>query len=70
MKFFQGTATSPETIASCFFRSMGRTIVHDQGYFSFFTRMLLKVLDSNLLAIIIARSAKNQADYKKSKKKR
>ena len=38
------TATSPERIASCFFRSLGRTIVHDQGYFPIALKFVLKVL--------------------------
>lgn len=70
MKFFQKTATSPLRIASCFFRSIGRTVVHDQGYFCIFQRLLLKVLDVNLLTIIMARTAGGSADFTKCKRKR
>jgi short-subunit dehydrogenase len=70
MKMFQRTATAPTTIASCFFISMGKSLVHDQGYFSLCSRLLLKVLDSVLLANIIGYATSSQADYKKSKKKR
>jgi len=70
MKFFQRTATAPTTIASCFFRSVGRTVVHDQGYFSFALKALLKLLDYNLLALITSRSAGTMADYRKAKRDR
>jgi len=70
MKMFQKTATAPTTIARCFFVSMGRSVVHDQGYFCLFSRLMLKVMDSVLLANIIALATSKQADYVKSKKKR
>jgi len=41
--FFRRTATSPETIAGVAFASLGRSVVRDQGYFSFTLRFLLKV---------------------------
>jgi len=70
MKMFQKTATAPTTIASCFFISMGRSLVHDQGYFCLFSRLLMKVMDWVLFANIIGFFTSGQADYKKSKKKR
>jgi short-subunit dehydrogenase len=70
MNFFQKTATSPQTIAKCFFRSVGRTVVHEQGYFPFALRMLLKILDVNFLSIIIQHTAHTQADFQRVKKKR
>lgn len=70
MKMFQKTATTPDTIASCFFISLGKSLIHEQGYFSLLTRLLLKVLDVCLLANIIGVFTSGQADYKKSKKKR
>lgn len=68
MKFFQRTATSPQVIASCFFRSIGRTVVHDQGYFSICARSILKILDFNFLAALFPFVIHTSADYHKSKR--
>ena len=65
MKFFQKTATSPEAIASCFFKSVGRTVVCDQGYFSLALKGLLKVIDYNTIALLITRTSTMSADYVK-----
>lgn len=70
MKMFQKTATTPDSIARCFFVSVGKSMIHEQGYFCLFTRLILKVLDVCLLANIIGFFTAGQADYKKSKKKR
>jgi len=65
MKLFQRTATSPESIASCFFKSAGRSVVCDQGYFSIALKMMLKVIDYNLIAILITRTSTMSGDYVK-----
>jgi short-subunit dehydrogenase len=65
MKFFQRTATSPESIASCFFKSAGRSVVCDQGYFSIALRMLLKLIDYNFIALLITRTSTMSGDYVK-----
>jgi short-subunit dehydrogenase len=70
VKFFQKTATSPMVIANCFFKSVGKIVVHDQGYYSVCVRMLLKVLDVNALGWIIWKMAGTQADFKNAKRKR
>jgi len=70
MKMFQRTATAPTAIANCFFVSMGKSLVHDQGYFCLCSRLLLKVIDGVFLSNIIGYATSTQADYKKSKKKR
>lgn len=70
MEFFQRTATTPDKIASCFFKSIGRTIVHDQGYYALMQKIILKLMDYNALSWIIAGSTHTQADFIKSKAKR
>lgn len=65
MNFFKKTATTPEIIASCFFKSVGRTVVCDQGYFSISLKMVLKLIDYNLLAILITRTSTMSKDYAK-----
>jgi len=65
MKLFQKTATSPESIASCFFKSIGRTIVCDQGYFSISLKMMLKLIDYNSIALLITRTSTMSGDYNK-----
>jgi len=70
VKFFQKTATTPDSIASCFFRGVGRTVIYDQGYFPVVVRLLLKILDSTLFTDITNWTAKWVGDLKKSKKQR
>jgi short-subunit dehydrogenase len=65
MKLFQRTATSPETIAACFFKSAGRTVVCDQGYFSIALRLMLKVIDYNAISFLITRTSTMSGDYVK-----
>jgi len=70
MKFFQRTATSPEHVASCFLKSIGRTLVCEQGYFAFTLKMILKLIDVNLIAAIIQRTSTMNGDYAKLIKQR
>jgi short-subunit dehydrogenase len=70
MALFQKTATTPESIAACFLRSMGRMVVHDQGYYPVVFKILTKVLDYNLLADLTAKFASTNGDYKKVKQAR
>jgi short-subunit dehydrogenase len=65
MKFFMKTATSPEVIATCFFKSVGKTVVCDQGYFSLVLKMLLKVIDYNFISILLTRTSTMSGDYVK-----
>ena len=62
--------SSPTNIAACFFRSVGRTVVHEQGYYSLCLKMLLKVIDYNLLSDIICRTTNMAGDFKKTKRDR
>ncbi len=43
LEMFRKTGTSPSCIANAMLRSIGRTSVCDQGYYSFSVRILLKV---------------------------
>jgi hypothetical protein len=63
--FLEKTGTTPEKIASKMFSSIGRVVVRDQGYYSFSLRMLLKVVDVNLLTLIFSHAVHLNGDYKK-----
>jgi len=64
--FFRKTATAPTTIADVLFSSVGRwVVVREQGYFSVCLRLLLKLVDINFLAAIIALTSHTASEYKK-----
>jgi short-subunit dehydrogenase len=67
MTFFQKHSYSPKDIADCFFRSVGRQSVHEQGYFSLAMKLLLKLLEVNLLSTIMMYTSHFSADFKKVK---
>ena len=48
LEMFRKTGTTPATIADAMLRSIGRTSVCDQGYYSFSVRVLLKVRELSL----------------------
>lgn len=68
MSAFQKTACSPETVASTFFQSIGRTVVRDQGYYPICIKMLLKIIDYNVLSLLFSRTAHTSGDFLKSRK--
>jgi short-subunit dehydrogenase len=65
--FFKNTASGPENIANALFSAVGRSVVRDHGYFPVVVRLLLKILDLNLLADIICLFAESTGDFKKMK---
>ena len=67
VEFFKSTATGPETIVNALFGAIGRTVVRDQGYYPAVVKLLLKIVDVNLLADITAMTASNLDDYKNLK---
>jgi len=67
---FQKTAGSPVNVASCYFRSIGRFVNHDQGYYPIVFRTLLKFLDPPFFNQIIAWTGHTTGDYKKILKPR
>ncbi len=64
LKFFQSTGASPDRVAAVLLAGLGRAVVVDQGYYSFWLRLLLRVLDPALFAEIVARTAHTVGDYK------
>jgi len=63
---FRKTATAPTLIADVMFSSVGQyTVVREQGYFSISLRLLLKLVDPNFLATIIAYTSHLSAEWKK-----
>lgn len=64
VEFFKSTATGPEVIVNALFASIGRSIVRDQGYYPLVVKLLLKIIDVNLLAEITAATASGLSDFK------
>ena len=64
LKFFQGTAVSPQQIADALFRCVGRTVVADHGYYSVINRLLLKVLDYTVMSDLMVLFVRDQGDFK------
>lgn len=64
LEFFKSTATGPDAIAQACFRTLGRRVVIDQGYYAPMMRALGKVLDPCLLAEIVVMQAPTMKDYK------
>ena len=70
VEFFRKTGGSPNSIASCFLKGFGRTVVFDQGYFSLGAKLGLKLFDISLLALMIQRVTHFGGDFKKLYKPR
>lgn len=64
LRAFQSTATSADAVAEALLRSLGRTVVCEQGYYPFALRVLLRVIDVTLLSELLSRFAGSVADYK------
>lgn len=64
---FKKTATGPEHIANALLASIGRVVVRDQGYYPTAVKLLLKIIDVNLLADLITRFAHTLPDFKQLK---
>lgn len=67
VEFFKSTATGPEIIVDALFSAIGRTVVRDQGYYPILVKLLLKIMEINLLADITAMTASNLNDFKNMK---
>ena len=65
LQFVKQYAASPAVIASSIFKLAGKATVIDQGAVSVAFKMILKVLDWNLLADIMVAAVRNNGDYKK-----
>ncbi len=60
------TAYTPTAIAEEIFKSIGNyTIVREQGYFSVLLRLMLKVIDYNLLSLLTSLFSHTASEYKK-----
>jgi short-subunit dehydrogenase len=68
--FFRKTGGSPNSIAFCYLKGFGRTVVFDQGYFSLGAKLGLKLFDVSLLALMIQRVTHLGGDFKKLYKPR
>lgn len=64
IRMFRATAATPDVIARSMFAGAGRWIVYDQGYFPAVNKLLLLVLDFNLLAWIISLTSGMSGDFK------
>lgn len=66
LDFFKARAVDPETLPDVIFGSLGRTIWRDLGPDAVGFRMLTKIVDYNLLALITSRIATSMPDFKKA----
>lgn len=57
-------AASPEVIASTAFKFAGKTTIVDQGLTSMAFKLILKLMDWNLLAEIMVHALRHNEDYK------
>lgn len=69
LEFFQKMAVQPEDLPDTVFGSIGRLVWRDVGPTAVGFRLLMKVLDYNLFAMIIAATAPMTGDFKKYMKK-
>lgn len=65
LEFFKKMAVQPEDLPDTVFGSIGRLVWRDVGPIAVGFRMLMKVLDYNLFAMIIALTAPLTGDFKK-----
>jgi len=70
LAMFRKTATTPDSIADCFFSYLGRTVIYDQGYFPLALRFLYKLLDYNLFVFLTTRFSFLSAEAKNLRAKR
>lgn len=70
LAMFRKTATTPDSIADCFFTHLGRTVIYDQGYFPLALRFLYKLLDYNLFVWLTTRFSFLSAEAKNLRAKR
>ncbi len=66
LDFFKARAVDAETLPDAVFGSLGRTIWRDLGPDAVGFRLLTKVVDYNLLALITSRIATFMGDFKKA----
>ena len=65
LKTAQNSAQKPSVIADIIWKNAGRFTVVDQGMLSMLFRLILKVLDWNLLGEIMVKMVCLNADYKR-----
>jgi len=64
IRMFRATAATPDVIARSMFAGAGRVVIYDQGYFPALNKLLLLVLDFNVLAWIITLTSGMTGDFK------
>jgi hypothetical protein len=57
---------TPETVADLLIKSVGRLAWRDASVWAFSNRLIVKVIDMNLLCMFIAWGQKYLPDYKKN----
>lgn len=70
LEFFKGQAVDPDSLPDAVFAAIGRTVWHDIGLTAYAFRLMMKVMDYNLMAIIIARLAPLMPDFRRFQKER
>lgn len=64
---FKKLATTPDTIASVMFSSVGRTVVRDQGWTTFWFKLLSQFIDVNFISWLAQYVVPYTGDYKRLK---
>jgi short-subunit dehydrogenase len=61
---FKRFAVGPSVIADVVFNSAGRFVVRDQGLITIILRLVTKILDANIFAELVCRTAHTTGDFK------
>lgn len=69
LEFFKKLAVDPEELPDAIFSSIGRLVWRDIGPTAIGFRLLMKLLDYNLFAMLIAATAQYTGDFKRYAKK-
>lgn len=65
LDFFKGQAVDPASLPDAVFRGLGRTVWHDIGITAVVFRLLMKVVDYNLMAVVTTRLAPWMPDFQR-----
>ena len=68
LDFFKLFSVAPETLPDFIFASVGRTVWRDIGGVAVFFRLMMKVVDYNFMATLLANIAHMMPDYKRHAK--
>ena len=65
LEFFKGQAVDPDSLPDAVFAAIGRTVWHDIGFTALAFRLMMKMVDYNLMALATSRLAPLLPDFRK-----